>query len=161
MQELEENSLSQKFDLYGSSLFRLCMVILCNQQDAEDSVQDTFVQYWKKHPQFQNEEHEKAWFIRVATNKSKDRLRGWFRRSTVSMDALEGIAERPQDHFVLEQLMSLPYKDKTILYLHYVEGYKLKEIGIILKMNENAVKAAARRGREKLKIQLLKEAAAE
>lgn len=161
MQELEENILSQKFDLYGSSLFRLCMVILCNQQDAEDSVQDTFIQYWKKHPQFQNEEHEKAWFIRVATNKSKDRLRGWFRRSTVSMDALEGMAERPQDHFVLEQLMSLPYQDKTILYLHYVEGYKLKEIGVILKMNENAVKAAARRGREKLKIQLLKEAAAE
>ena len=161
MQELEENILSQKFDLYGSSLFRLCMLILCNQQDAEDSVQDTFVQYWKKHPQFQNEEHEKAWLIRVATNKSKDRLRGWFRRSTVSMDALEGIAARPQDHFVLEQLMSLPYQDKTVLYLHYVEGYKLKEIGVILNMKENAVKAAARRGREKLKIQLLKEAAAE
>ena len=76
------------------------------------------------------------------------------------MEALEGIAEYPNDLFVLEQLAALPYKDKTILYLHYVEGYRLREIGDLLGMKENAVKAAARRGREKLKLQI-KEASAE
>lgn len=160
MQTPEENLLSQKFDAYGAMLFRLCMVLLGNKQDAEDAVQDTFVLYWKKRPNFQNEEHEKAWLIRVATNKGKDRLRSWFRRSTTGLEALENIAQYPDDLFALEQLTALPYKDKTILYLHYVEGYRLREIGDLLGMKENAVKAAARRGREKLKLQL-KEALAE
>ena len=160
MQDQEESLLAQKFDDYGAMLFRMCMVLLGNQQDAEDAVQDTFVRYWKTRPDFQSAEHEKAWLIRVAANKSKDRLRSWFRRSTTGMEALEGIAEYPNDLFVLEQVAALPYKDKTILYLHYVEGYRLREIGDLLGMKENAVKAAARRGREKLKLQI-KEASAE
>ena len=160
MQDQEESLLAQKFDDYGAMLFRMCMVLLGNQQDAEDAVQDTFVRYWKTRPDFQSTEHEKAWLIRVAANKSKDRLRSWFRRATTGMEALEGIAEYPNDLFVLEQLAALPYKDKTILYLHYVEGYRLKEIGDLLGMKENAVKAAARRGREKLKLQI-KEPSAE
>lgn len=160
MQDQEESLLAEKFDDYGAMLFRMCMVLLGNRQDAEDAVQDTFVRYWKTRPDFQSAEHEKAWLIRVAANRSKDRLRSWFRRSTIGMEALEGITQYPDDLFVLEQLAALPYKDKTILYLHYVEGYRLKEIGDLLGMKENAVKAAARRGREKLKLQL-KEASAE
>lgn len=154
MQDQEESLLAQKFDEYGAMLFRLCVVLLGNQQDAEDAVQDTFVRYWKKRPDFQNAEHEKAWLIRVATNRSKDKLRNWFRRSTVGMDALENISDSTKDAFVLEQLLALPRREKTALYLHYAEGYKVTEIAEILGISGNAVKAALHRGREKLKIQL-------
>lgn len=164
MQEYEEELLSRKFDAYGLMLFRLCVVISGNRQDAEDAVQETFVQYWNKRPQFADDEHEKAWLIRVATNKSKDRLRSWFRRSTVGMDALNAVAPHPQDdlqaNFLLEQLAALPYREKAALYLHCVEGYKITEIGSMLKMSDNAVKAAMYRGRQKLKLQM-KEVSAE
>jgi DNA-directed RNA polymerase specialized sigma24 family protein len=53
---------AQKYDRYGTMLFRMCMVILGNRQDAEDAVQDTFAKYLKARPEFANSEHEKAWF---------------------------------------------------------------------------------------------------
>ena len=59
MRDQDESLLAQKFDDYGAMLFRMCMVLLGNQQDAEDAVQDTFVGYWKTRPDFQSAEHEK------------------------------------------------------------------------------------------------------
>lgn len=154
MLDSDEALLEEKYDNYGTILFRLCMVLLGNQQDAEDAVQDTFVRYWKKRPVFQNTEHEKAWLIRVATNRSKDKLRNWFRCSTVGMDVLNNMATSEKDTFVLEQLFTLPSREKTVLFLHYTEGYKVAEIASILKISDNAVKAALYRGRKKLKLQL-------
>lgn len=160
MNELSQRArddLSEKYDAYGNMLFKLSMVILCNKEDAEDAVQDTFAKYLKKQPQFNSTEHEKAWFITVASNCSKDRLRSFFRRKTVSMDELAEYAETPEETHVLEQLMSLPLKYKTILHLHYIEGYKLAEIAELLDMKENAVKVALYRGREMLKIKIREE----
>lgn len=157
--ESAADSLSEKYDLYGNMLFKLCMVILCNREDAEDVVQDTFAKYLRKHPEFHSEEHEKAWLIRVATNGSRDKRRcAWF-KNTVSFDEVGEYAETPEQSQVLEQLMSLPLKYKTILHLHYVEGYKVREIADILGMRENAVKVALYRGRERLKLELKEELA--
>jgi RNA polymerase sigma-70 factor (ECF subfamily) len=162
MNELSQRAsddLSVKYDAYGNMLFKLCMVILCNKEDAEDAVQDTFAKYLKVQPSFNSKEHEKAWFIRVASNCSKDRLRSFFRKKSVCLDDIEEYAVTPEQTYVLEQLMSLPQKYKTILHLHYVEGYKLGEIAELLGMKENAVKVALYRGREMLKIRLREELA--
>jgi len=45
---------------YGNMLFRLCLITLGNASDAEDAVQETFIKYLQKAPQFENTEHEKA-----------------------------------------------------------------------------------------------------
>nr|WP_319489135.1 RNA polymerase sigma factor [uncultured Caproiciproducens sp.] len=152
-----DDHLSEKYDLYGNMLFKLCMVILCNREDAEDVVQDTFAKYLQKCPEFHSLEHEKAWFIRVAANGSRDKRRRFFFRKTVSLEEIGEYAETSEQIEVLEQLMELPPNYKTILYLHYVEGYKIREISDILGMGENAVKVALHRGREKLKLQMREE----
>lgn len=160
MSELSQRAcddLPMKYDAYGNMLFKLCMVILCNKEDAEDAVQDTFAKYLQTKPVFHNTEHEKAWFIRVASNCSKDRLRSFFRRKSVCLEDIEEYAATPEQSCVLEQIMALPPKYKTILHLHYVEGYKLAEIADVLDMKENAVKVALYRGREMLKIQMREE----
>jgi RNA polymerase sigma-70 factor (ECF subfamily) len=153
------DDLSSKYDLYGNMLFKLCMVILCNREDAEDVVQDTFAKYFKKHPDFHNQEHEKAWFIRVATNGSRDKRRCWFFKNTVSLDQVGEYAETPEQTQILEQVMALPPKYKTVLYLHYIEGYRVKEVADILKMKESTAKVALFRGREMLKLEMRKELA--
>jgi len=51
---------------YGDMLYRLCILMLKNESDAEDVVQETIIKYYQKSPAFENHEHEKAWFIRVA-----------------------------------------------------------------------------------------------
>ncbi len=151
------DNLSEKYDLYGNMLFKLCMVILCNKEDAEDVVQDTFAKYLQKHPDFRGAEHEKAWFIKVATNGSRDKRRYRFFKKTVCLDEIEAYAQTPEQSQVLEQLMALSPKYKTILYLHYIEGYKIKEIADILGMKDTTVKVALYRGREQLKMELRKE----
>lgn len=153
----ETDDLAAKYDLYGNMLFRLCMVLLCNKADAEDAVQDTFLKYMKKHPVFSDTDHEKAWLIRVATNCSRDKRRSFFFKNSVSLDEIGEYAETPEQTEVLEKLMSLPARYKTVLYLHYVEGYKLREIARVSGTTENAVKVALFRGRKKLQLELREE----
>lgn len=149
--------LSEKYDLYGDMLFRLCMVILCNKEDAEDAVQDTFLKYLSKRPDFQNAEHEKAWLIRVATNASRDKRRSFFFKSRVSLDEVADCAGSPAQSRVLEQVLCLPVRYKTVLYLHYIEGYRLKEIADMVGISEGAAKTALCRGRKRLKLELREE----
>ena len=127
-------------------------------QESEDIVQEVFLALFSR-PSFKDEEHLKAWLIRVTLNKSRSFLRS-ARRKVLPLD--ERIAaERPAEPSftrddVLEQLFSLPEAEKNALYLHYYEGYSAKEIGKFLKRSENAVYILLSRGRAKLK-ELFKE----
>lgn len=68
---------------YGDMLFRICLVMLCNEQDARDAVQDTFCRYMEHTPKFHDKEHEKAWLIRVAANRCRDMHRKRLRHPEV------------------------------------------------------------------------------
>ncbi|MBD5464560.1 MAG: RNA polymerase sigma factor [Lachnospiraceae bacterium] len=133
-------------------LFKICLVILGNEQDVQDAIQETFLRYLKSMPEFQSEEHEKAWLIRVAVNVSKDMRRFQLRHPKVSIEQLEDYYESPQDGEILEELLELPYKLKVVIYLHYIEGYRIKEVASILNISQDAVKKRLQRGREELRL---------
>ena len=61
-------------DQYGNSILRYAYTYLHNRDDAEEILQDTLVQFLKTAPVFENEQHEKAWLLRVAGNLSKSRI---------------------------------------------------------------------------------------
>lgn len=65
---------------YGKSILHLAYSYLRNRADAEDVLQDTMVQLLRKAPEFESDEHEKAWLLRVAANLCKNRLRTPWRR---------------------------------------------------------------------------------
>ena len=48
---------------YGDMLYRISLLILKNTADAEDAVQETFIKYFTKAPEFTDADHEKAWTI--------------------------------------------------------------------------------------------------
>lgn len=137
---------------YSNMLFKICLVILGNEQDAQDAIQDTFYRYLYTQPEFSDEEHEKAWLIRVAVNISKDMRRFQQRHPKVSMEQLEDYYQSPKEGEILEELLRLPYKLKTVIYLHYIEGYQVKEIASMLNISQAAVKKRLQRGREQLKL---------
>ena len=137
---------------YSDMLYKICIVILCNEQDTQDAVQDTFCRYMEKKPKFRDSEHEKAWLIKVATNISRDMIRFKMRHPKVAIEELENSLAAPQQKETLRELLTLPVKHKTVLYLHYVEGYCIKEIAGILGISEGAVKMRLRRGREQMKL---------
>lgn len=137
---------------YSDMLYRICIVILCNEQDVQDAIQDAFCRYLEKRPSFLDEEHEKAWLIRVATNICRDMIRFRLRHPKVCIDELDNSLAAPHRKETLAELLDLPVKQKIVVYLHYVEGYRIKEIAEILGITEGAVKMRLRRGREEMKL---------
>ena len=93
---------------YGKMLFRLCITLVKDYDDAEDAVQDTYIKYMTKAPQFRDSEHEKAWLIRVATNICKNMIRFRSRNSSLCLEDIGEIGVSETDSGILEAIMSLP-----------------------------------------------------
>ena len=73
-----EREANRAIDLYADTVRRLCMIHLKNHADTEDIFQNVFLKYVLSSIVFENEEHEKAWFIRVTINACKDMLKSFF-----------------------------------------------------------------------------------
>ena len=120
-------------------------------------MQETFLRYLTKAPEFESEEHRKAWLIRVSANISKNMQMFKLKRETVSIDDIENVGIARDDFELFELIMSLPAKYKIVMTLYYVEGYKSKEIAEIIDVNEDAVRKRLQKGRELLKVEFEKE----
>lgn len=147
---------NRAIDRYADLVRRVCMIHLKNHADTEDIFQTVFLKYVTGTTEFESEEHEKAWFIRVTINACKDLLRSFFRSRTVSLDdLLEQPDQVPEDHReVLEAVLVLPDKYRDVVYLHYYEGYTAPEIGTILHKNPNTVYTLLTRARDELRKML-------
>lgn len=142
---------------YGNMVFRICLVMLGNEADAEDAVQETFLKYMQKAPVFTNSEHEKAWLITVASNQCRDMLR--FRRRSIHTDlnVIKDYAPNRESSRILEALMSLPDKFKIVLTLYYVEEYRIEDIAELIGRTSSAVKMRLQKGRKLLEETYRKE----
>lgn len=154
MEEQREEAVARVIEQYANTLFRMCFVILKHEQDAQDVLQETFIKYMEKAPEFKNEQHEKAWLLKVASNLCKDLLRFKRRNAYVDVEELEKYCKEPEEAEVLKEVMLLPAKYKSAIHLYYIEGYKMEEIAGILGISENAVKKRMQRGRDMLKSRL-------
>ena len=148
-----EQEVNRAIELYADLVFRLCMVCLKNQSDAEDVFQTVFLKYTLSTQVFETSEHEKAWLIRVTRNACNDLLKSFFRKRTVSLeDVSEFLPHATQEQqLVLEAVRSLPVNYREVVYLHYYEGYTAPEIAGILHKNPNTVYTHLSRAREMLK----------
>ncbi len=142
---------------YGDMLYRLCFVMLRNTADAEDAVQETFIAYTTKSPVFSDKEHEKAWLLKVASNKCRDILRFRNRHQLTELSELEAVVQDDESSHILEALMELPEKFRLVLTLYYIDEYKVKEIAEIIKKTPSAVKMRLQKGRKLLEEKYRKE----
>lgn len=137
------------------SVYRLCFSYLKNVTDTEDIVQETFVKAFMRDKAFENERHEKGWLIMTAGNMCKDMLSHWWRknRNLDDYETLQTKAGFDIDETFIE-IMKLPPKYKTVIYMYYYEEYSTREISEILKKNKSTVCSLLKRGREILKERL-------
>ncbi|MBQ6876295.1 MAG: RNA polymerase sigma factor [Lachnospiraceae bacterium] len=146
------------FERYTNLLYRLCYSILLVREDAEDAVQDVFLKYYRKQPTFADEDHEKAWFIRVAVNHCKDILRRRKLREFIPFSEVEELLAEKEaeanDSGVLQALFELADRYRIVMILHYLEGYPVKEVARLCGISQSAVKMRLSRGREQLKERL-------
>ena len=141
---------------YSDTVRRLCAVHLKNEADTEDIFQTVFLKYVLSSVCFENDEHEKAWFIRVTINACKDLLKSFFRSRTVPLDeAEERPAPPPPDHRdVWEAVFALPQKYRDVVYLYYFEEYTAPQISRILGKNVNTVYTLLTRSKRMLREKL-------
>lgn len=135
---------------YSNTLYKLCFSVLFCSTDAEDAVAETIVKYITKSPPFKDEQHRKAWLLRVAANTCNDICR---KRKRVSFVPLDDVSDTVQDDGteIFEALSALPPKYRAVVHLFYVSGYKTAEIAEILKISQSAVRKRLQYGREKLR----------
>ena len=140
--------------MYADTIRRICFMHLRNRSDVEDVFQEIFLKYALHESTFENETHEKAWLIRIAVNSCKDLLKSfWKRRVSSLQDAdITGISLSEEHREVLDAVLHLkPPKYRTVIYLHYFEGYKATEIARIMDQNINTVYTWLSRAKEQLR----------
>lgn len=155
--EAEANRL---VETYADTILRVSYTYLHSTQDAEDICQDVLLKALNRAERFESAEHERAWIIRVAINAAKDLLRRQSGRATVALDDIaEPVAPTRATEYelearsesVLERVMALPLEYREAIYLHYYEGYSIKQIAAIVHASESAVATRLSRGRSKLR----------
>lgn len=151
--------LQELIECYQGSLYAVAFSVCRNQMDAEDVVQETFVQYYTSKKEFEDRMHIRAWLLRVVINKAKNVNRTFWRRNKRSLEEyMETLPfEDSESRDLFEEVMKLPEKYRIVIHLFYYEDYSVREIAGILKLSESNVKTRLSRGREMLR-NVLKEA---
>lgn len=156
----------QRFDYiyqkYAELVYRVSYHYLLNKEDAEDVVQDVFVKYLIHKKTFIDDNHERAWILKVTANLCKNVLRSKSRKN-LQLNELIKIGDvdftKIKDSAIdLENSLSnLTANQRIAIQLFYFEQISIKEIAKIMKSNENTVKSHLSRAKNKLKINLEKE----
>ena len=106
----------QLIQLYQNNLFTAAFNICQNQMDAEDAVQETFVQYYTSRKEFENEQHIRAWLLRVVINKAKNINRTFWKKNKCSLeDYMETLSFPDSQSRGNEASGQVPHCDSLVL----------------------------------------------
>ena len=150
---LAEPDLIALYQRHVAMVYRICFAHMKSPSPTEDAVQETFIKAMTRAPRFETAEHEKAWLIRVATNVCKDQLKTWWgKKVSLDPDTDTDLATSPDS--TLAVVLSLPDKYKSVVYLHYYEGYATEEIATILARPASTVRNHLSEARQLLRKRL-------
>ena len=144
---MDAETFADYVEKYRNTVFRVAYSYSGSPQDSEDITQEAFLKLYKSEERFTADENVKAWLIRVSANEAKN----FIRRNALRRK--EPISENiPEEDYELSEIMKGLKRDyRVVIYLHYYEGYSVKELSKILKISESNVKVRLKRGRDKLK----------
>lgn len=149
--------LDDAIEQHSDMVYRICLTITGNAEDAKDAFQEVFLRLVKNQHKITSEEHLKAWLIRVASNCAKSAITSTWNRTTQGIDDKTAGCEpayEPEGNHLLMELKKLSPKYAIVLYLYYYEEYSIKEIAAMLNKKENSIKTLLTRGRKLLRKNL-------
>ena len=159
----DEAALAQLYDRYRVIVFGLLMRILNNREEAEDVLQEVFLQVWRKADNFdENRGRPFTWLVTLGRSRGIDRLRTLASRDRVAeagaREVFEEISDAATDAFKSEQrglvnsaLAQLPDEQKRPLMLAYFDGLTQSEIAARLGAPLGTVKTRMRTGLMRLR----------
>jgi len=152
----QELFLRNAMEAHGGSVYRLALCRLQNAADAEDVYQDVFLRLLGQPDRDWDGEHLKAWLLRATVNRCADLHRFRLRRPVLSLDEVPEMAEPADEEAraLWDAVGRLPEKLRTVVHLHYAEGYQTEEIAAMLDIPAATVRTRLHRARTKLKDML-------
>lgn len=162
----DADAFEELYRQHARRLYNLAVRMVGSAQEAEDLLQEVFLQAHRKLPGFRGESTLATWLYRLTMNHCLDHLRGRqnrMSRITESLDgeaAIEPAARAPAvptsiSRLDLERAIDqLPAGSKAAFLLHDVEGFEHREVADILGISEGTSKSQVHKARMKLRILL-------
>jgi len=162
----DEKSFAALYDRYGSILFGLLLRILHSRPEAEDVLQEVFLQVWQRAADFDDTRGRPfTWLVTLARSRAIDRLRANESRSRTATtaalevpveeatdgDAIDEVLRSEQGEIVRRALSELPVEQRRALILAYFEGLTQSEIAARLGEPLGTIKTRTRAGLIKLR----------
>ena len=145
---------------FEMSLIRYLARLTGNTEVARDLAQKTFLQAYKGILKTRSDLSLKAWLYRIATNNALQHQR---RKRLLTFIPFSNLGERtaaslaaPDSNSderlaIQEAMLKVPLDQRTCLVLHFVEGFKYREIAELVGISEEAVRKRVARGSEKFR----------
>lgn len=168
----DRDAFSQFYDRYSSLVYSLTLRMLRAQFDAEDLLQEVFMQVWRQAANYSRERGTpEAWLINITRSRAIDKLR-FIRRMEKSFvltddpakaesgDNVESSASDSETRLTMNSaLANLPEAQRRVLELAYFDGFSQTEIADKLKEPLGTVKTRMRSGIQRLRDMLGSQAA--
>ena len=131
------------YEEYCDRVYYKVLSVVKNDDDAEDICQETFISVYKNLSKFREESNIYTWIYRIAINKTYD----FFKKRKVEFEINDDVLSLPEDInfdtkiILQEKLKLISEKEREIVILKDIYGYKLKEIAEMKNMNLSTVKS--------------------
>ncbi len=155
--------------MYEQPAFRLAFRILGNEEEAKDSVQESFIKIWRKIGSYDPSREFIPWMYRIIVNTSTDRLRVIHRHTMIPIDLVSQQIEKilqndsatsAENHELAIMIKGLtemlPEKQKLVFILRDIEGMTSREVGLITELTDTSVKSNLYYARKSVRERLLK-----
>lgn len=153
----DEVALATILELMSKDFYKIAMIKLKNEADAQDAVQETRISIYKNLKSLKEIKYFKTWAIKILINECNK----IYLTRKKDLNNIEKITENYcekkietgsiDNKIYFSDLMEKLSEDEKIIANLFFEGYKIKDISYILNINENTVKTKIRRAKEKLK----------
>ena len=159
----DEGALARLYDQYRVILFGLLIRILNSREEAEDVLQEVFLQVWKRAKDFDQQRGRPfTWLVTLARSRAIDRIRQLGARQRLADSAAQNTPDEASDavtdtlhseqrEIVAQALATLPEEQRHTLNLAYFEGLTQSEIAQKLGTPLGTVKTRMRTGMIKLR----------
>lgn len=164
VQRGDEQALAELYDRYSPLLYSVALRILRRPADAEDAVQDAWLQVWRLAASYDPARGAlAAWLLTVVRTRALDRLRGLTTRGRAEArvepeghvapieDPAKRAGERQMGGRVREALAQLSDSQRQVLEIAYFEGLPQSEIAARVGAPLGTVKSWTRQGLQKLR----------
>jgi len=154
---------------YQQYAFNLAFRILCDEEEAKDAVQDSFIKIWKNLNTFNTSHKFTTWMYKIVTHTAIDQYRKNSSNKTISIyniefsitETLENTDQNNQDNIEMARLISilakgLPEKQRMVFILRDIQGFRSTEVQEILEVSEKVVKSNLYHARKSVKGKLTK-----